>query len=295
MVMMLARTLRNEGFRPAIISRGYGGTAKDDVNIISDGSSVMLSAAEAGDEPYLLATQLPSIPVLTGKKRILPCRHATDHLGVDMIILDDGFQHLSMKRDIDIVLFNATTLAGNSRVFPGGDLREPVSALRRADVFVLTGVTDENSKRAHSFQELLEARFPNTPVCLTGYSQPSVYDFHHNKVNTDALSFPFISFCGIANPQRFHDSLEKCGIQPAERICFKDHARYTPKEKEKINRAVHESESAALITTLKDRVKLEEHDFQVPLYYLSHETRTSPPLTDFIMNQIERYLQNRIV
>lgn len=287
MVMMLAQALLKNGFRPAIVSRGYGGKASDDVNVVSDGSTIQLSVRDAGDEPYLLASMLRTTPVLTGKKRILPCRYAVEHLGSDVLILDDGFQHLSMKRDINIVLFNATTLAGNSRVFPGGDLREPVSALHRADIFVLTGVSKENNSRAASFQQLLEKRFPTIPVCQTGYSEPSVYDFTHKKVETKSIPSPILSFSGIANPQRFHDSLGKCGIHTVGRICLKDHASYTDKEKEKVNATASSCGAVAAITTLKDRVKLKEDDLQIPLYYLSHETRASEPLTDFILDRLK--------
>ncbi|WP_163336686.1 tetraacyldisaccharide 4'-kinase [Desulfopila sp. IMCC35008] len=290
MVLMLAQTLYDQGFRPAIVSRGYGGTARNNVNIVSDGSAILLPPLEAGDEPYLLASMLPSTPVLTGKKRILPCRHAVDHFDVDIIILDDGFQHLSMRRDINIVLFNATTLAGNSRVFPGGDLREPVNALHRADIFVLTGITSENNTRAHSFQQLLEQRFPDTPVCLSRYSEPFVFDLQNKKVDRESLPLPVLAFSGIANPQRFYDSLENCDIHPVERICLKDHALYTNKEKAQINRAIEGSGAVAAITTLKDRVKLNENDFSVPLYYLSHETSISEPLTDFILSRLETFL-----
>jgi len=134
-VSHLATFLQGQGYRPAIISRGYGGEAGNRVNVVSDGKTIYLDAKQAGDEPRLLAETLPGIPVLTGIVRVLPCRHAIHAMGCNILLLDDGFQHLAVDRDINIVLFSAATLAGNSRVFPGGDLREPVSALRRADVF----------------------------------------------------------------------------------------------------------------------------------------------------------------
>ncbi len=118
-VMQIAQLLKNHGYRPGIVSRGYGGKAKDAVNIVSNFDRVLLPPKAAGDEPYLLASKLPGIPVITGKKRAHPCNYAITELGCDCLVLDDGFQHIAVQRDIDIVLFNATDLAGNSRIFPG--------------------------------------------------------------------------------------------------------------------------------------------------------------------------------
>ncbi len=123
---------------------------------MSDGENIILSPTLAGDEPHMLAKSLPGIPVLTGKRRIIPCRYAIDNLQCDVLILDDGFQHIAVKRDIDIVLFDSTTLAGNSRVFPGGPLREPVSALKRCHAFLLTGESITNQERAQKFSNLLQ-------------------------------------------------------------------------------------------------------------------------------------------
>ena len=125
LVQYLAQLLQNEGWKPAIISRGYGGRAKDRVNVVSNGQQVLLDAVQAGDEPLLLAESLPGVPVLTGIVRHLPAREAIA-MGADVLVLDDGFQHLAVQRDVNLVLFNADRLAGNSRVFPGGELREPV-------------------------------------------------------------------------------------------------------------------------------------------------------------------------
>ena len=130
MVQYLARLLQRHGFHPAVISRGYGGTANAKVNTVSDGSSVLLDAATAGDEPRFLAETLPGVPVLTGIVRRMPAQRAVE-MGADVLLLDDGFQHLQIVRDVNLVLFNTDRLAGNSRVFPGGDLREPVIALHQ--------------------------------------------------------------------------------------------------------------------------------------------------------------------
>lgn len=295
MVMYLAETLRQKGYQPAIISRGYGGRANEKVNIVSDGKSLLLNPTEAGDEPYLLASILRTIPVLTGKKRIDPCCYAVKKFAVDVIILDDGFQHLSMHRDINIVLFNATNLAGNSRVFPGGDLREPVKALHRADLFVLTGVTDDNVRRASSFQQLLEKRFPSIPVCLTGYLPSEIHADTGEPVPLSQLTQPVFSFSGIANPERFYMTLDSLNLPHVGRLSFKDHVQYSGKHLTKLKAAITQSGAQSAITTLKDYVKLRDERLGIPLYYLSHNSSPSTPLIEYIAERLTHLSESMAV
>ncbi len=295
MVMMLARQLQDAGYRPGVVSRGYGGEAKGDVNVVSDGQTVSLSAAEAGDEPCLLATMLPGVPVLTGKKRILPCQEAVSSYGVDIILLDDGFQHLSVKRDIDIVLFNATVLAGNSRVFPGGDLREPVKALNRTDLFVITGVNDENRKRSEAFEALLQQRFPAIPVFSVQYNVPQILTAENHPVSDKDIGNP-LSFCGIANPDRFLSSLSAMGVSSEFQLIFRDHVKYGDKEISRIKREIDRNQIDSIITTSKDLVKLRDVDFGVPLYYLRSEMEPSPELFSYLFSLLhERDDENSAV
>ena len=142
-VCYLAKFLVQQGYHPAIISRGYGGNAKLKVNVVSDGQTIFLSPDLAGDEPFMLAEALPGVPVLTGKRRIAPCLCAIKDYNADVLILDDGFQHLAVKRNVDIVLFDGTGLVGNTRIFPGGPLREGLSALNRCNALMITGINQK--------------------------------------------------------------------------------------------------------------------------------------------------------
>ncbi len=119
-VILLAALLKEHGYRPAVLSRGYGGHAKASVNVVSDGNRVLLGWREAGDEPVLIAGALPGIPVLTGPKRSLTGKAAVERFGADILILDDAFQHRSLFRDIDIVLIDAARPFGNGFSSPGG-------------------------------------------------------------------------------------------------------------------------------------------------------------------------------
>ncbi|MEI7671897.1 MAG: tetraacyldisaccharide 4'-kinase, partial [Deltaproteobacteria bacterium] len=138
-VIFMAHLLRDHGYRPAVLSRGYGGSANAPVNVVSGGNQILMGWREAGDEPILIARAAPGIPVLTGSRRLLTGRAAVETFGADVLILDDAFQHRSLFRDIDIVLLDAARPFGNGFLLPRGPLREPPDSLRRADILLRTG------------------------------------------------------------------------------------------------------------------------------------------------------------
>ncbi len=288
-VSHLALFLQKQGYRPAIISRGYGGAAGNKVNVVSDGATVFLDARQAGDEPQLMAETLPGIPVLTGIVRALPCRHATQSLGCNILLLDDGFQHLAVKRDINIVLFSAETLAGNSRVFPGGNLREPVAALHRADVFLLTGANPDNKERADRFAELLRRRFPNRPVFFSTYTPTGATHIQEQKqVPLTALPSPLYGFCGIARPESFRQTLTEHACILSGFTALHDHQRYSPALLQQIEKKAIASGAQALITTAKDRIKLTDTSFRLPLYCLEMSTRIDDGLPALILEKLAK-------
>lgn len=279
-VAWIARFLRSAGHRPAIISRGYGGTAKGVVNLVSDGNQVLLNAEQAGDEPAMLARQLPGIPVLTGKIRLHPCRHAIERLHSTILILDDGFQHLAIARDIDLVLFNATTLAGNSRVFPGGELREPVSALGRCTAFLLTGVDDGNRGRAERFAALLTSRFPDKPVLYSTIAA-ELPVLPPPELSADSMP-PLFAFCAIAHPDRFFNSLHAMKMHVTGKTWFRDHHRYSQNDVDAVCRRATASGARGLITTEKDLVKLERLQVALPLVTLKTRFETDDRFPDYL-------------
>lgn len=286
-VQHLAGLLLNNGYRPAIISRGYGGKSKESVNVVSDRQHLLLSPQLAGDEPCMLAQALPGVAVLTGARRIFPCHYAIDQLQADVLILDDGFQHLAVNRDIDIVLFDSTVLAGNSRVFPGGPLREPVSALNRCHAFLLTGVTAANRLRTEKFVALLHQRFPGKPVymsCLGGYQ---LHDLK-GVIARESLPGTFFAFCGIANPTRFTSSLDDFGIHPTGFQTFKDHTPYSQAIVDRLCQKAVASGADYLITTEKDSVKLKNLAPGLPLFTLKVDHQIDPALDLFILDALKR-------
>jgi len=291
-VQFIARLLQDNGWHPAVVSRGYSGSVRGRVNLVSDGSRVLLGAAEAGDEPRLLADTLPGVPVLTGAVRKYPAAGAVD-LGADILVLDDGFQHMALGRDVDLVLFNADFLAGNSRVFPGGDLREPVKALGRCHGFVITGVCQRNSERAERFAALLGKHFPDHPVFLAGY-RPASLLYRDNRGRIETLSIDSVAgknlfgFCGIAHPEGFRETLAEMGLAVTGFKALADHHRYDENDLQEIFLEAEQHDAAALITTEKDMVKLSAmEDRSLPLYALRMEVEFDNDFKEFLLSMVQ--------
>jgi len=261
MVIMLADMLAARGRRPAILSRGYGGASRFPVNIVSDGKSLLMQPQAVGDEPVLMARKLPGIPVLTGPKRYLTGKAAIDQFGVDVLILDDAYQHRQIQRDVNILLLDGHNPIGNGFTLPAGPLREPVSAMARADVIVITGVRDGLSVTGKNVQSDLENIVPkNIPVFLgqhrprdliQGGSKSGIFPL--DKIRGKRIC----AFAGIGSPEAFRKTLVASGAHITSFLAFDDHHRYTERDICDINGAVQRGQADLMITTEKDGVKLD--------------------------------------
>jgi tetraacyldisaccharide 4'-kinase len=264
MTLYLARLLHRLGLRPAVISRGYRGGAEKEGGVVSDGSRLLLDPAAAGDEPVLMARHLPGIPVVVGKDRIRAGRIATARFGADVVLLDDAFQHLRVKRSFDCVLLDAAAPLGNGRLLPRGPLREPVSALERADVLILTRTDAPGA--ATGWPEVLKHRrsIRNKPVFRTVH-RPYAYAAAGGpeSLRRPETSDPdclrgrrAFAFSGIARNDEFHRTVEGFGCRLVGRIGFGDHHPYTAKDLEAVFRAAERAGADRLVTTEKDLVRL---------------------------------------
>ena len=285
-VRHLARILGQHGYRPAIISRGYGGKANQKINVVSDGRSIFLTPEQAGDEPYMLAEAVPGVPVLTGTRRIHPCLRAVEEYNADVLILDDGFQHLPVRRDLDFVLFDATVLAGNQRVFPGGILREPLSALFRCDAFIITGLTVKNKGRAEQFGDFLKNRFPGKPVFFASLGKLTL-QCSDLKAPVPSPEEPFFAFCGIANPGRFQESLKTMAIRQSGFLTLPDHVHYNQAMMTDICRQAVASGAMHLVTTHKDFVKIKNFDSPLPRYVVDICLQTKDDFDHFVLQSLQ--------
>jgi tetraacyldisaccharide 4'-kinase len=292
LVHYIAKLLQQHNRKPAVLSRGYKGSAATAINIVSNSTDILLDAAEAGDEPRLLAEKLAGIPVITGKNRYTTGRFAIDSLKVDTLILDDGFQHMALKRDLDLVLFTTQKLLGNGRVLPGGELREPLSALNRADAFVITGIDEQQDRKVKEFISFLETQYPEKPI-FTGFYQPAkmLFRLYHGKNDTiaheDACKLALYAFCGIARPESFKKTLEISGIKLTGFQAYKDHHAYSAENIESLLHNARNSGAEAMVTTEKDLVKLRNiFPFDFPLLVLPIELRLREDFDRFIANHV---------
>jgi tetraacyldisaccharide 4'-kinase len=248
-VIRLAAMLRDKGCRPAVLSRGYGGTARAPINTVSDGKRVLMEWGESGDEPLLIARSVPGIPVLTGPERIRTGRAAVERYGADILILDDAFQHRALFRDLDIVMLDATRPFGNGYLLPRGPLREPHEALRRADLLITTGGSETaitprgvpllpTFRGVHRPRELVEA--------ATGRALP-LAELRGKKV---------CAFAGIGSPEAFRQSLAALGAEIVSFRAFPDHHPYRLADLEALRRLAGESAAGRIVTTEKDGIRL---------------------------------------
>lgn len=248
MVALVARLLMARGKRVAVISRGYGGSLEGKTHIVSDGQRVFFSAAEAGDEPVHLATAVPGLMAVIGTDRYAAGLLAQERLNPDVFILDDGFQHLRLHRDLNILLMDCRAPLGNGLVLPAGLLREPSSALTRADLVVYTRCTGAEAPAVHS----------TIPSCRAGHVQAGVelLPCGERQPFTTLHGRRGVAFAGIADPDAFFGSLREEGVDLAATVSFGDHSPYGEEEAERLMATRRTAGADFLITTGKDAVKL---------------------------------------
>jgi tetraacyldisaccharide 4'-kinase len=291
MVIMLAQLLKEKGYKPVILSRGYGGKRKQAINVVSDGKNIFMGPATAGDEPLLIAKSLDGVPVVTGAERCLTGTYAVEHFGADVVILDDAFQHRALHRDVDIVLLDRNRPFGNRSLLPAGTLREPLKALKRSDIVVLTGI--EGSQMESSQRSLVERHTGHVPV-FDGYRRPKNIikaDTGHKYPLDYLYGKKVCAFAGIGEPEYFEKMIAALSGQGAEFIPFPDHHVYTTGDIEKIYSISRECFAQLILTTEKDAIKLSNFgDFCQNIYVLSIEMSVYP-FQDTFLNTIQGKLE----
>jgi tetraacyldisaccharide 4'-kinase len=261
-VLMVAKWAVEQGFRPVVLSRGYGGRYPREVLEVSDGKEVKAGPAEAGDEPILMAESLPGVPIVVSRKRHLAGQYASERFNSDFFLLDDGFQHLRLARDLDLVLLDAGSPFGNGRLLPWGPLREPIGGLGRASGFVLTRSND--TRRERNWLEYVTRRFPGKPVFRAAHVPEKVVirgECHESAFLKGKRVF---AFAGIANPSSFRRTLIDAGADPVGFRIFRDHHPFSESEVRGLVSLRASSGADLLITTEKDWVRLERFSTACP-------------------------------
>ncbi len=261
LVRLVADMIKKKGKEPAILIRGYKGSFQGDVGVVSDGHSILMEPEAAGEEALMLATQLPGVPVIIGTSRYKTGLYAVNELGVDAIILDDGFQHRHLKRNLDIVAIDATNPFGYGYLFPRGLLREPRMSLRRGDIIVLTKADYLPLRRREKLLKRLDRLVGKNGQVIQARHRPVwLRDFTGEKERGLGLNKKkVIAFSGIGDPASFERTLEEMGAELVLRLRFPDHHRYTQEELLEIFSMAFMRGAEMIITTEKDIVGLPEN------------------------------------
>ena len=220
MVIHLCKKLKEQGYKPSVISRGYKRKSQDLV-VVNDGSNTIADVNSAGDEPYLIATKLLDVPVVVSNEKVQAAKYVVENFkDVNVIVMDDGFQYRKLERVLDIVLLNGSECSGL--------LREPKSSLKRAD------------------------------IVLTLDKQYSISELSDNNFNTATPNESVYAFCGIANPDSFFNFVQSNNIDIKGQSVFQDHHQYSKESIQNLESSINKSGTNSIITTEKDLVKLSE-------------------------------------
>ena len=277
-VIALAKHLQAEKVRVAILLRGYKRQSREKVTIVSDGETVCASLKESGDEAYMMAKYLSGIPIIVSRQRYRAGQVALERFGVDVLLLDDGFQHRQLARDVDILtVATRCPLEHSAKLLPAGTLRETPTALRRADIILLTH-TDTPDVSLHA-KETVKRLAPNALILESIHQPVSVYPLTGDKSTkkTNILDPEkalegkrILAVCGIGDPDAFATTLMRCCPENVELLAYPDHHVYTEADLEQMGSAFRAAQTDLIVTTQKDEGKLEPFvvDWELPIFVL---------------------------
>jgi tetraacyldisaccharide 4'-kinase len=300
-VEKFARALRDRGRKVAILSRGYKSKSvplwrkvwwslshadEPPPRIVSDGTTVLLDSEQAGDEPYMLARNLPGVIVLVDKNRVKAGEYAIRRFGCDTLVLDDGFQYLPLKGRLNLLLVDKTNPFGNGQLLPRGILREPIKHLRRANYIFLT---KSNGRRDPELEALIARHNPTADLIECAHQPKHLRRFgvpESDPAGQEPLSFlkgrRVFAFSGIATPESFEKFLRDLGAVLVGRERFLDHYRFDREDLAELFSLAARERADCLVTTEKDAVRIAaDLSCPLPLYYLRLEIEILHGAADF--------------
>jgi len=260
----VAKLIEKLGYKVAIISRGYKGKLEKTGGIVSDGENIFVDAFDAGDEPYMIASKLKTIPVVVGRDRFKAGKIAVKTFSPDVIILDDAFQHLKLARDINLILLDHACPFGNRHLAPRGILREPVSALLRSDAVIFT----RSDSKGTTFEK--DRPFMQNKPIFKSFHKPYLYKIisgnqdndisNADRLHHDSVGYlkgkHVVAFSGIAKNDDFFHTLCKLGCNIKKHITFTDHYPYLNKDLEAIFEVAKNVCADCVVTTEKDYMRV---------------------------------------
>lgn len=298
MTLYTAELLKKIGKKPVVVSRGYGGSYKEDSLVVFDGRHVFSSPDECGDEPFMMAHRR-LCPVVVGKDRFRAGMRALDSLEPrpEAVVLDDGFQHIKLKRDLDILLFDFNRPLGNTRLLPAGRLRErPRTWGKRADALVFTRCPEGDGDRTQ--MEAVLRLYPGRPFFKTLHQPYILRWMKKDKKSPDPGSDlaalkgkTAVLFSGLAHNRAFYAAMAEQGINILDHLEFKDHHRYKTADFLTINRMAVEKKADLILTTEKDGVKIDKAiEWAVDVLVIGIRIRFEDPekFEDFLVSIMEK-------
>lgn len=265
LVIYLCRLLAELGWEPAILSRGYGGTAERSTVLVSDGHSPAADWQVSGDEPRMLAESLPGVSVVAGADRVASARLLEQRLPADrrIFVLDDGFQHRRLARTVDLVVWDATVPLDGLRLLPAGPLREPLQALRRADAILLTRC-HQTGNRLPELLVRLQNEAPGIPLYPFQTILSEYRDLSDGAVRPlrELTGQKAVALAALGNPRQFLFDLGRSGLRILNEFIFPDHHPFRQEEIKLIVERSRRLGADFLVTTEKDAVRLAQLDLQ---------------------------------
>jgi tetraacyldisaccharide 4'-kinase len=287
---VVADKIGSTGKRVCVLTRGYGRENPKSQVVVSNGTELLANEREAGDEPFLLAKNLIGIAaVIANPNRVAAGEWAIENLKSEVFVLDDGFQHLRLARDLDIVTIDATNPFGGGRLLPGGRLREPLSGLSRADCVVITRT--EQVENRTTIKEVVERVAGTIPVFSSSMVSSGIRELASEGSDGESHSRPLGAFCGVGNPESFFKHLRREGHSLAFTRAFADHHIYCQSDADTLVEQAKSSGARGLITTAKDAIKLTSLNLEIPCYVL--EIQISVDDEDRLVQIIRDACQNR--
>ena len=289
LVAHLVERLLKRGWKPAILTRGYGRRRGADVIAVEPAPERAPDPREIGDEPALLARKLPEVPLVVSADRYRAGCLAEARFNVDVHILDDGFQHFSLARDVDVVVLDVTQELSDHALLPVGRLREPCAALKRADLVVLSRVELGDPAK---IEERVREITPQSKIFRSKTNFSKLLDLRTSRLHgvEELLGHSVLVFCGIGNPPAFFADAERRGFSVVAKTAFGDHHVYNPGELDRLVARARRSGAVALITTEKDVMNFPPEwkpEFPVEACVIQTEVREAEAFEAALLERLE--------
>ena len=289
LVGLLLEIFLKRGWRPCVLTRGYGRRSGGAIIVLEPGSARAPTAREVGDEGALLARKFPQVPIVVAADRYRAGRLAEERFKVDVHLLDDGFQHWGLARDVDVVLLDVTQGFSDCGLLPAGRLREPWAALERAHIVVLTraelGDPALVEAKVRRINPQVKSFVSTTKLC-------GLLDVSSGAVRSQDVfqAKPVFAFCGIGNPKAFFADLRKWGYSVSAEFSFRDHHAYSSAELSRLGARAGRAQASALVTTEKDAMNfplLWESRVPIVACRVESEVTEAEDFEEALMSQLE--------